>query len=119
MKIFLLVIAVTLTEVSAADAQIKQAVQLATLSPTIMVIYNDDLENYQKNHYMLSTIGYFGTYMITDCMWKSAFITLMMGAMKELIYDRLLEQGEPLWDDMKWNTLGVTQGAVFTVSLKF
>lgn len=68
---------------------------------------------------MLSTITYMGSYMITDSVWKSAVISLAMGVSKELIYDRLLKKGEPLWSDMKWNTLGVVQGTVFTISLKF
>lgn len=57
--------------------------------------------------------------MITDSVWKSAVITLALGVSKELVYDGLMKRGESLWDDMKWNTLGVTQGVIFTVSLKF
>ena len=106
-------------EVSSVSAQIKETVQLATLSPVIAVIYSDDIEGYHKNHYMLSTITYMGSYMITDSIWKSVAISLALGISKELIYDRLLDRGEPLWSDMKWNTLGVAQGTIFTLSLKF
>lgn len=106
-------------EANTASAQFKEALQLGTLSPVVAVIYSDDIEGYHKNHYMLSTITYMGSYMITDSIWKSVVISLALGASKELIYDRLLNRGEPLWSDMKWNTLGVAQGAVFTVSLKF
>lgn len=101
-----------------ADAQFKEAAQLATLSPTLLVIYDSDLEHYQKNHYTLSTIGYLGSYLITESIWKSALISIMLGVSKELIYDGLMGRGEPLWDDMKWNVLGVTQGVTFTLSLK-
>jgi len=73
----------------------------------------------KKSHYTLSTIGYLGSYMITDSIWKSAAITLGMRIAKELVYDGLLGKGTPHWEDMLWNTLGVTQGVVFTVSLKF
>jgi hypothetical protein len=42
-----------------------------------------------------------------------------LGASKELIHDGLFRKGDPLLKDMLWNGLGVTQGVVFTVSLKF
>lgn len=105
--------------IGSATAQFKEAAQLATLSPIVAVIYSGDIEGYHKNHYMLSTITYMGSYMITDSIWKSVAISLALGVSKELIYDSLLDKGEPLWSDMKWNTLGVAQGTVFTVSLKF
>lgn len=101
------------------NAQLKEAMQLGTLSPTIAVVYSSELEDYQKNHYALSTIAYMGSYMITESIWKSALISLAIGASKEIIYDELMGRGEPLWNDMKWNALGVSQGAVFTISLKF
>jgi len=103
---------------SSADAQLKEAAQLATLSPVILVIQSD-MENYKKSHYMVSTIGYLGSYMILESKWKAALLTLLLGVTKELVYDAMIGRGEPLWEDMKWNTLGVTQGFVFTVSLKF
>ncbi len=101
------------------NGQIKEAVQLATLSPSVLVIYSENPEHYEKNHYLLSTIGYMGSYMILESKWKAALLTLALGAGKELVYDGLLNRGEPLWSDMKWNTLGVGQGVVFTVSLDF
>ena len=101
-----------------SQAQLKEAAQLATLSPVLIVMYSD-IERYKKSHYTLSTIGYLGSYMITDSIWKSAAITLGMGIAKELVYDGLMGRGTPLWEDMLWNSLGVTQGVVFTVSLKF
>jgi len=116
--LFFLIIITLLGMPLKADAQIKEAVQFATLSPTILVIYSD-LESYQKHHYTLSTLGYMGSYIITESIWKSALIALTLGVSKELIYDGLLGRGDPLWDDMKWNTLGVAQGVVFTVSLSF
>jgi len=119
MKSLILFLALSFSITSTSNAQLKEAAQLATLSPTILVIYSGSLENYQRNHYMLSTIGYLGSYMITESIWKSAVITLGLGIAKELIYDGLLGRGESLWDDMKWNTLGVAQGTLFTVSLRF
>lgn len=104
---------------SVCNGQIKETAQLATLSPSVLVIYSDQPENYEKNHYLLSTIGYMGSYMILESKWKAALLTLALGAGKELVYDGLLNRGEPLWSDMKWNTLGVGQGVVFTVSLEF
>jgi hypothetical protein len=101
-----------------SQAQFKEAAQLSTLSP-ILIVMKSDIERFKKSHYTLSTIGYLGSYMITDSIWKSAAITLGMGIAKELVYDGLLGKGTPLWDDMLWNSLGVTQGIVFTVSLKF
>ncbi|WP_209388377.1 hypothetical protein [Rhodohalobacter sp. SW132] len=116
--IFTIVLFVIITLPQHSNAQYKEALQFATLSPTIMVIYSSELEHYQKNHFTLSTIGYLGSYIITDSIWKSALIALLLGASKELIYDGLMGRGEPLWDDMKWNTLGVFQGIGFTLSLK-
>jgi hypothetical protein len=101
------------------NGQIKETAQLATLSPAVFVIYSDHPEHYEKNHYLLSTIGYMGSYMILESKWKAALLTLALGAGKELVYDGLFNKGEPLWSDMKWNALGVGQGVVFTVSLEF
>ena len=118
MKTTLLTIILLFLLNSSADAQLKEAAQLATLSPIILVIQSD-MENYKKSHYMVSTIGYLGSYMILESKWKAALLTLLLGVTKELVYDAMIGRGEPLWEDMKWNTLGVTQGFVFTVSLKF
>lgn len=104
---------------SVCKGQIKETVQLATLSPSVFVIYSDTPEHYEKNHYLLSTIGYMGSYMILESKWKAVLLTLALGTTKELVYDGLLNKGEPLWSDMKWNALGVGQGVVFTVSLEF
>lgn len=101
------------------SGQIKETAQLATLSPAVFVIYSNHPEHYEKNHYLLSTIGYMGSYMILESKWKAALLTLALGAGKELVYDGLMNKGEPLWSDMKWNALGVGQGFVFTVSLDF
>jgi len=101
-----------------SEAQFKEAAQLATLSPVLVVIYSD-IEGYKKSHYTLSTIGYLGSYMITDSVWKSAVITLGLGIAKELIYDAMLGRGDPLMEDMLWNTLGTAQGVAFTLSLRF
>lgn len=92
---------------------------MATLTPAVFVIYSDHPEHYEKNHYLLSTIGYMGSYMILESKWKAALLTLALGAGKEIVYDGLLKKGKPLWSDMKWNALGVGQGVVFTVSLEF
>lgn len=100
------------------EAQVKQAAQLATLSPMLLVVQSD-IKNYKKTHYTLSTVAYLGTYMITGSAWKSSAITLLLGVSKELVYDGLMGRGEPLLEDMLWNGLGVAQGAVFTLSLKF
>ena len=117
MKVWMLLIVIIVLGTSVSKAQIKETVQLATLSPSVFVIYSDNLENYEKNHYLLSTIGYMGSYMILESKWKAALLTLALGATKELVYDELLNKGTPLWSDMKWNTLGVTQGFVFTVTI--
>lgn len=100
-------------------AQFKKAAQLSILSPTLFVVYNSDLENYHKHHFMVSTIGYIGSYMVLESKWKAAFLTLALGATKELVIDALLNKGTPLWSDMKWNTLGVGQGVVFTIAVDF
>ncbi|PWN07823.1 hypothetical protein [Rhodohalobacter mucosus] len=118
MKKTLLTIIMLLGLSSASQAQLREAAQLATLSPTILVI-RADMENYKKSHYMLSTITYMGSYMVLESKWKAALLTLLVGATKELVYDAMLGRGEPLWVDMQWNTLGVAQGAVFTLSLQF
>jgi hypothetical protein len=118
MKSFLLTIAIFFTLNSTVSAQLKEAAQLATLSPTILVIQSD-MENYKKSHYMLSTITYMGSYMILESKWKAALLTILLGATKELVYDAMLGRGEPLWEDMQWNTLGTAQGVVFSVSLRF
>lgn len=117
MKTILLTILLLFILNSAANAQLKEAAQLATLSPTILVIQSD-MENYKKSHYLVSTIGYMGGYMILESKWKAAILTLFLGATKELVYDSILGRGEPLWEDMKWNTLGITQGFVFTASVR-
>jgi len=116
-SLLLLTLFITLN-FTASKAQIKEAAQLATLSPTVLVIYSD-IENYQKSHFTVSTIGYLGSYMILESKWKAALLTLLLGATKEIVYDGILGRGEPLWDDMKWNALGVTQGLAFSVSLDF
>jgi len=99
-------------------AQLKEAAQLATLTPVILVAQSD-IENYKKLHYTVSAITYMGAYMITDSVWKSAVITLGLGIAKELFYDAMLSRGDPLLEDMLWNTLGTAQGVVFTLSLRF
>lgn len=115
-KILLIIISLALART--ADAQIKETAQLATLTPTFLVV-KSDIESYQKLHYSVSTTLYMGSYMITESYWKSAVMALLISASKEVVYDGLLGKGEPLWEDMKWNTLGTAQGAVFTLSLKF
>ncbi len=118
MKTLLLLLAITFFSTQASQAQFKEAAQLATLTPAFFVA-TSDIDNYKKLHYMISTIGYLGSYMITDSYWKSILITLGAGVVKELIYDGLLGRGEPLWEDMKWNTFGVGQGFFFTIALTF
>lgn len=100
-------------------AQTKEILQYSTLSPTLYVVSSSNIEPYLKNHFTLSAISYLGIYAITESQWKAAVATLLIGASKELIYDGLMNQGDPNWNDMAWNTLGVTQGLVFTMSLKF
>ena len=118
MKKLILILILIVVLAKPSSAQFKEAAQLATLSP-ILIVMNSDIERYKKSHYTLSTIGYLGSYIITDSIWKSAAITLGMGITKELVYDGLLGKGTPLWEDMLWNSLGTTQGVVFTVSLRF
>jgi hypothetical protein len=118
MKKWILIIGLMVLVHNTARSQAKEVLQFATLSPTLLVV-SSDIENYKKMHYTLSTVAYLSSYMITDSIWKSAAITLALGITKELVYDKLLGRGEPLWDDMMWNTLGTAQGMVFTVSLKF
>ncbi len=118
--IYLLTAIILLTGYSSnCSAQFKETAQLATLSPTLLVIYSGELENYQKNHFLISTIGYMGSYLVFESKWKAALLTLALGATKELIVDGVMGRGEPLWNDMMWNTLGVGQGVVFTISLEF
>ena len=118
MKKWILITGVLFLVHTTAKSQVKEALQLATLSPALIVA-SSDIENYKKMHYTLSTVTYLGSYMISESVWKSAAITLAMGITKELVYDKMLGMGTPLWEDMKWNTLGMAQGAVFTVSLNF
>ena len=118
MKTTLITIVLLFLLNTSTSAQLKEAAQLATLAPTILVIQSD-MENYKKSHYMVSTIGYLGSYMILESKWKAALLTLLLGTTKELVYDSMLGRGEPLWEDMKWNTLGVGQGFVFTFALTF
>lgn len=119
MKIFIFGIVIFAVGTEICNGQLKETAQLATLSPAVFVIYSEHPEHYEKNHYLLSTIGYMGSHMILESKWKAALLTLALGAGKELIYDGLLKKGEPLWSDMKWNAFGVGQGVVFTVSLDF
>jgi len=118
MKSLLLTIALLFALNTTAQAQFKEAAQLATLSPVLLVI-KSDIEGYKKTHYTISTIGYLGSYLVTESIWKSAAITLGMGLAKELIYDALLGRGTFLMEDMLWNSLGTAQGVVFTLSLRF
>jgi hypothetical protein len=119
MKKLILILLFSIVITSQARGQLKEALQLATLSPTLVVVTHSDIINAHKLHYTLSTLGYISAYMVTDSYWKAAVITLAAGVAKELLYDGLLGKGEPLWEDMKWNALGTVQGAVFTVSLRF
>ena len=118
-NISVLVIVLFAVGARVCNAQIKEAAQLATLSPAVLVIFSDGPEHYEKNHYLISTIGYMGSYMIFESKWKAALLTLALGAGKELVYDGLLKKGEPLWGDMMWNSLGVGQGVVFTFAIDF
>jgi hypothetical protein len=118
MKPVLLTLTLLFTLSTAAQAQFKEAAQLATLSPVIIVAQSD-IDNYKKLHYTVSAMTYMGAYMITDSVWKSAVITLGLGIVKELIYDAMLRRGEPLLEDMLWNTIGTAQGVAFTLSLRF
>lgn len=118
MKYIILIVALIFVFNEKSNAQLKEAAQLATLTPTILVAYSN-IENYKKSHFMVSTIGYMGSYMILESKWKAALLVLSLGATKELLYDNLMGRGDPLWSDMKWNMLGVSQGVVFTFSLRF
>lgn len=99
-------------------AQLKEAAQLATLTPTLFVVSNSDLIPGRKLHYSLSTVAHLSSYMVTGSQWKAITISVLLGLSKELVYDGLMNKGEPSLTDMKWNTLGVAQGVVFTFSLK-
>ena len=118
MKKWILIIFLMFLVHNTAKSQAKEVLQFATLTPLVMVV-SSDIENYKKMHYTLSLVTYLSSYMITESAWKSALITLSLGIVKELVYDELLGKGTPLWEDMKWNTLGTAQGVVFTVSLRF
>lgn len=118
MKRILFTVILAILFATSAKAQIKEAAQLATLTPTLFVVSSNDLIPAYKFHYTLSTVAFLSSYMITDSHWKAAVIAIMLGVTKELVYDGLMNKGEPAWTDMKWNTLGVAQGAVFTLSLK-
>jgi hypothetical protein len=102
-----------------SSAQLKEAAQLATLTPTLLVVTSSDVIHAHKLHSTVSTVAYLGSYMVTGSTWKAMAITLFLGAAKELIYDGLMNRGEPWIQDMKWNALGVAQGTVFTLSLRF
>ena len=115
-KLFL-VISFLLCFNSMANAQFKEAVQLATLSPTALVLTSNTKDDF-KLHYSVSTTVYLASYMVTESKWKAAAITLFLGAAKELVHDELLGKGDPKLNAMGWNTLGVAQGVVFTFSLK-
>lgn len=117
MKKIILFITILIATNSTASAQFKETVQFATLTPTAFVLESSVRDEF-KIHYVVSTSVYFATYMITESQWKAALITLFLGAAKELIYDDVFNQGDPRFDAMGWNTLGVAQGAVFTLSLK-
>jgi hypothetical protein len=117
-KFYILFIILALVIVRTSDAQLKEAAQLATLTPAAFVLSSDNIISAHKLHFTASTMLYLSSYLVTESYWKAAVISLLIGAAKELIYDGLLNMGEPWIQDMKWNTLGVAQGAVFTLSLK-
>jgi hypothetical protein len=119
LKIFILFTILTLAIVRTSEAQLKEAAQLATLTPTALILSSKDIISAHKMHFTASTMLYLSSYMVTDSYWQAMLISLLIGAAKELIYDGLLNKGEPWIQDMKWNTLGVAQGAIFTLSLKF
>lgn len=120
MKVLLLIIFLFIViPIPDSEAQVKETLQLATLTPAVMVAQSGSIKGYHKHHFQLSALGYLAFYLITGSEWKAALYTLLIGAGKELIYDGALGQGSPLWSDMKWNAFGVAQGAVFTISLKF
>jgi len=118
MKRILLTVFLAILFAATANAQLKEAAQLATLTPTLFVVSSNDLIPANKLHYTISTVAFLSSYMVTDSHWKAAAITILLGITKELVYDGLMNRGEPSWTDMKWNTLGMAQGAVFTLSLK-
>ena len=118
MKTILLLLAISFISAQTSQAQFKETVQLATLTPTLLVLSSSEVKGYEKHHFSVSTIGYFGSYLITNSAWRAAAITLFLGAVKELVYDGLLQKGTPLWSDMMWNGIGVAQGITFTVSLR-
>jgi len=60
-------------------------------------------EHYEKNHYLLSTIGYNGSYKILESNWKVTLLTRALGAGKELINEGLLNRGELLWTKNKYS----------------
>lgn len=102
-----------------SDGQIKKVAQFSTLTPSLIVAANNNIQTYHKSHYMLSSTAYLGAYMVTESEWKAALISFLLGVSKELVYDHLFGQGDPQIRDVAWNTLGIAQGAVFTISLKF
>jgi hypothetical protein len=64
---------------------LKETVQLATLSPVILVVYSSDMETYQIHHYLISTMGYMGSYIVLESKWKAMLLTLALGVTKELV----------------------------------
>lgn len=43
-----------------------------------------------------------GSNVILESKWKATILTLALCAGKELVYDGLLNKGDPLWSDMKY-----------------
>lgn len=102
-----------------SNGQVKKVAQFSTLTPSLLVASNSNIQPYHKSHFLLSTTAYLGAYMVTESEWKAALISFLLGVSKELVFDSLLRQGDPQIRDVAWNTLGIAQGVVFTVSLKF
>ena len=44
--------------------------------------------------------------------WQAALVTLLLGAAKEIIYDKVLGKGTPEWGDMAADAAGVVLAIV-------
>lgn len=94
-------------------------IQYVTILPLVFILSTEDIEINHQMHYVSSLAIQQIAYVYTDCWWKSALISLTLGAAKELIHDKWMGRGNPSFRDMGWNAAGVANGTLFTFSIKF
>lgn len=63
-------------------------------------------------HFLVCMVIVMLLYNLTESIWTSSFVTIVMGVIKELLVDKFVRKGETDIDDLWANILGVCAGII-------